>query len=374
MQNNTVRFAHTADWHIRSSHLGVSRRGPDFTDAGLQVIAAAVANKCEFIIHAGDLLDSRQPTSENIQDLFRINNALVAAGIKMYCITGNHDMMEPTWTSVLEAMLDEKGIEKGIITADNQRMNISGLDILFLPYMSKEALLDTIKDKTGDILVWHGQVREFCGFPSDMAPTIEDFGKGWNLVLLGDIHIRRYETLGEGPETHTIGYPGATELVQRNDPLENSFEVFNMKTCEGKKSFMEGHYPVVLQTRMKLVYRVTSEEQMPQMLEEIAKNVDAGPMIFVRYNPSIDNFMGRLHTVADPSKVILRAEPVPSLSLPVSMTSKQVEDGKLQLRPFTELIPTYFPGNTELSLLAEKVCDPSAQPALLINQYVDARI
>jgi hypothetical protein len=163
--------------------------------------------------------------------------------------------------------------------------------------------------------------------------------------------------------------------VKRDDPLEHSFEVFEM--VPGRLGGPHLHQKIEILTRKTLVYRIMSEEQMPPILDEIKAALPAEPMIFIRYNPAIPDFMNRLHAVANPEKVILRAEPVASVSMPVGGVmgeQPESEDIVLKLRKPVDLIPAFFPGNTDLAKLAERICDPNAQTALLINQYVDDKL
>ncbi len=102
-----IKIIHTADWHLRDMQFGKTARAQDFTDSVFRIVDIAVQNQVNYILCAGDILNSKRPSSRNIADLIRLNQKLLANKVKLFVITGNHDKCHPSWIKVLQEEMQE---------------------------------------------------------------------------------------------------------------------------------------------------------------------------------------------------------------------------------------------------------------------------
>jgi hypothetical protein len=362
---NCLRIAHTADWHLRDEHLGLRKRGPDFTKAALAVVESACQNGCELIVNAGDILNVSRPSSQNITDLNAIHQRLKALGLPMLVISGNHDMASPSWS---EAVLETDG-KTGIIPADNLRHKQGGVNFTCLPWMPRAALVERLaRVPDGDVLVWHGEVQEFRGYPGDSCVTVADLTPArFQAVLLGDIHKRGYvEATAEGAPC-LVGYPGATEIVKRDDPLLHSYEIIDLPLDGSAPT----HYQVMIETRPALVFHISSDADLEEVIAKVTAVADSEPMVFIRYAKSVEGVKARLHAAIDVNKVILREEPLPEVVLALDTPGQEGEF--VSARQVTDFIPDLFPVPGPLQDLGALLCDPARNADDLINAYVAKR-
>ncbi len=107
-----MRFVHFADTHLGFSDLskveaatGVNRREQDFYDAWWRVIDAILAQRPDFVLHAGDLFQSARPNNRAIAVALEGLQKLSAAGIPIVVVAGNHSTPRVRATgSIFEAM------------------------------------------------------------------------------------------------------------------------------------------------------------------------------------------------------------------------------------------------------------------------------
>jgi len=92
-----VRFIHFADTHLGyadyskvDSATGMNRREQDFYEAWRRVIDAIVAEKPDFVVHAGDLFQSSRPNNRAIAVALEGVARLADANIPFVVVAGNH--------------------------------------------------------------------------------------------------------------------------------------------------------------------------------------------------------------------------------------------------------------------------------------------
>lgn len=366
---------------MRDAHLGVIRRGPDFTKALHQAIDTARRYGCQAILNGGDILNAAKPSSQNIADLMEIDAKLVAAKLPMFVISGNHDKSSPPW---LEAIVPHRltpfpdcanvpiGAVTGLIPADNLTLVHDNLTFHCLPFLLKESLaaeLAILSPK--DVVLWHGSVQELMGFPDPDAAAYADLQlHKWRAFLMGDIHTRNYEDVPNGNGTTTlVGYCGATELVLRNDPLNYSVEIVDIPY---DRSLPVRHFPVEIKTRTALAYQVNSEPQLQEVLAKISTKAHEHPIVFVRYNRDVENARTRLLAAIDSNRGIMRAEPMSAMSFG-GLSALDLKNAEAA-RPLPEFAGSFFPGNLRLAELGARLCSADLNPSVELSLYVDTRL
>ena len=351
-----TKILHTADNHLRHKQYGRADRGLDFFNGLLDVLRVAKVERVDAILNAGDLLDSTRPTARVMDELREVHERLIALRLTMYTISGNHDLTDPHWSSILTK--DPDGY--GIVCSDNTRFHVGDLEVLALPYMDNQALLSRLADEEpADILMWHGAVREFVGFPTDSALSIEDFPVNkFRRVLLGDIHVHEELTATSGS---IFSYPGSTELCNKGEPLVKHVDIFEGPELTRK--------PVELKTRRALTFNIRADEDVTQVIQEVKPHLPENPMVFVKHDPDITGVFSRLVAVIDPDKCLLRVERAPR--------RKSVE---IQTRDREEALPVVaflgeaIPAGTPLHTLGEVMLDPQSDPMDALDRFVEERV
>lgn len=329
-QNNnthTVRFMHTADWHIRDIQYGRRFRGDDFRKSILEVIDLAIYNKVDFILNGGDTLHINRPSETMLEFLFEVHQKLKEANIPMFTVTGNHDASEPSFLRFPEKNSSNPGLG-GIICIDNDVVTVKGLRIAGFPAVpfgpKKEEdgsrILDLDKGTTllerlsrmdpVDIVVWHGALEEFVPFPMRDSGSLSelpvDKAKAW---LLGDIHLRARK---RSESQVLFSYPGTVEMCERGEPAQKFVDIYELNEGWRDKPFPE---PVELpiRTRPVIFLTVADEVEADQALSKIRQTVldnpGCSPLIFARYAREHKSFVNRVNEIIDPRDTVFRAAP-----------------------------------------------------------------
>lgn len=304
---------HIADSHLDVDQYGDRRRGVDRLNGLLDTIRVAKEKGITTIIHGGDLLNKRTLHSVVDEQLEVLDQALLEAGITMWVVSGNHDISEPSWVRQIERRRARHGIAAsapGIKSLDYNLVTLDGVRYYGLPTLSAielRALITTGAIPACDVLVWHGAIMEFTGFPDPTDIKCEDF-EPLNLkaVLVGDQHICKYLYHGR----ILIGYPGSTEICNSSEPLVKTASVIRVTDEVAQVMSYE-----ILRTRKALGWRLTTETHMTQAIADLEALRGTPLLLFVRYSDQLENVTQRLARCFNPDDVIMRAEPAPTPSL-----------------------------------------------------------
>lgn len=374
---NRTLIAHTADWHLRDSHLGLPSRGACFTAAAKNAVLEAIRAKAHAMVLCGDVFNSSTPSPQNLADFDDIHNMAIAAGLPILTISGNHDESSLSWQALFRKLKSDSE-KSGIIDIEGKVFTLStGLTVVGLPPVKgcelKEALR---KAAPADVCLWHGAVREMCGYPTESAVSIVDLEeelRKYKLFLLGDIHVRNYMTTQFGT---TWGYPGALEIVKRDDPLEHSIEVFDISTGS------VAHKSVAVQSSEVLVFRAETEASMPVLLSKLKEfSETTGGLAFIAFSPRIENALSRMNSVIDRRKVVLRAAPLPVAGNMVLPKLGEVSSGVQDPSSFSGLPAlsdylrdAFSSDSVLLEACAQRVGSPGADIESALTDFADARL
>ena len=94
-----LTFIHAADLHIGAPFRGLralserwaSRLVEAIPEAYERVVSAAIDNRVDFVVIAGDIFDTARPSYADYLTFFDGLSRLDAEGIPVYMCTGNHD-------------------------------------------------------------------------------------------------------------------------------------------------------------------------------------------------------------------------------------------------------------------------------------------
>ena len=358
----------TADNHLRDMQYGRMSRGEDFYKALLGVVDAAVQQKADVIVNAGDLFNSRRPSSANFAQLKELNKHLINNELFMLTISGNHDKTDPPWLEQVEA--SETG---GIVCLDGLKtytFETAGEKITFAPCgaTSSDGLRHYLESApAADVLLWHGAVREFCGFPTETAFPLEAFPTNtYRAIMLGDIHVTETKHLADGTP---VSYPGSSELCSTSEDGDKYVLLYQF-TDGDRFPVIE---PVPLKTRPVVFITATSVDDMSDALrkaEEAAKS-KTKPVLVFKYDKSIKDARKKLREVFGPDDGITRAYPVGS----EAKRDASARKSKDILGEPEDLVGEFFPaGSAEFELGVQLVARGDVDPALHASRFLERAV
>ena len=349
-----------ADCHLRQAQYNRTSRGDDFNAAFENVIDSAIRLKVNALLIPGDLLDSRRPSPETISFLRKIDDKLVKAGMPCYVTSGNHDLTDPHWATMVGS---EGRLDRGISIIDNQLITVPGTTVTIYgqPFVARERFRE-IRDTLpkADILLFHCMTQEMTPFKADAAFSCE-LDLPWDayrVIAIGDIHIA---DKWEAPNGSVILQAGSTELCSSSEPLEKTAYLFNYSETK-KCAFQIETVPI--KTRQVLKLTCHSEEDVEKALAEVETHKANVPLVFVRYAPSLNAVPQRFAARFDPTQFILRMEPIFG-------NLKQANLG-LDLRENLNLgdfLDKFISPGTKTHELARSLLDPAASVVELVDRF-----
>lgn len=398
-QTQTVKFLHTADWHIRDLQYGRKFRGDDFRTSIRQVIDLAVTNEVDFIINGGDTLNVNRPSETMLDFLYEIHERLKAAGIPMFTVTGNHDVSSPSFLrfpSLSERRKGDLNLDvrfspvgaTGIVCIDHEVFEYKGIRIAGFPAIpfgprkneqgeremeggDGSTLLEKIASAASvDIAVWHGALEDFVPFPMRDSGSLSELPPGYARAwLLGDIHLRGRKRTIDGA---MVSYPGTVEMCDRGEPADKFVDFYQLEPDWRLREFPE---PVELQleTRPVIFLTVADDGQADQALSKIRKtiadNPGQSPLIFARYAREQRSFINRVNELIDPKDTVFRAAAFSS------NYRGPVHAGKEDILPaLPNVVDEVIPQGTPLNALARKLVLPGAQFRHEIVSWVESTL
>lgn len=354
-----TRVVLTADNHLRLTHLGSRERGADFRNALLSVVDVAEKVGAHAIINAGDIMDSPQVQPAVADDLRVVDEHCRKKKLPMYTLLGNHDFAQPSWLDVQRAASGSIGDPHGIIPIDGAAVRVGPVSFYGMPFMSPMLLRERLaKGVDADVLVWHGSVQEFAGFPVDGMVTVADFmAQPWKAVLLGDIHVTKFLDVNGC----LIGYPGATELVKKDEPLEHSCTVIDFDDTT-KQVLRISFIPV---THRKVVtLRIDTEDQLDTAIAELTVIQASAPIVFAKYSTGLTLPRARLLGAAG-SRALCRLEGYDPLVM--SLVDKATDAEVPQPEHYVDQV---LPTDRELAAVAKLLCNPEASAGEVLRDFI----
>jgi hypothetical protein len=388
-----MKILHTADWHLREAHLSMTERGEDFFKAAAATVDIARTHQAECMVAVGDLLNEGRPSSKVISQLRTIHDSAQAAQLPVFCVLGNHDASSPSWykqvvTTTAGAQYD------GLIDITNKVTQFRGVWFVGLPAVEGHDLPAHIAELGGKVPVgeevvwlWHGAVREFVGFPSEKYVSLAELTEMLNTLpalkhkafLMGDIHETGYAVMPLITGPCTIGYPGATELVKRNDQLHHTVTIIDL----GAELSPEGSLQmsvVPVPHRPAVAFRLYTADQILALKALVAPVWDMKPIVLISYAASLTNAVELVQAHLDPDKCFLRMAAMPDIpNLQEGWHMFEDAAGKLRTegRPVVaEVLAEFVPSTHPAYELGQRLVSISGgqKPVELVDLYVRERL
>ena len=264
-----MKFSHISDTHLGLIQYGLEERERDIYDSFNQAIDISIQDKVDFVIFAGDIFHTPNPSGTAILQMANALKRLKENEIESFFVLGEHDISRVRSTPipyVYHNLEFSKYVGRGepvyykdvmIVGFDKIRKNeMTGLEEKFLRV---ESLAD--KHKGHKILVLHQGITEVNRFAGEVNST--DLPKNFTYYAMGHLHdkfLKQYEHL-KGP----LAYPGSTEMT----------------TSEGIKETEKGFFKV----------DISDDEAKPEWIK-----LDTRPQISVKTEfENIDSAIKKLN-------------------------------------------------------------------------------
>ena len=294
-----MKFSHISDTHLGLIQYGLEEREQDIYDSFNQAIDISIQDKVDFVIFAGDIFHTPNPSGTAILQMANALKRLKENEIESFFVLGEHDISRVRSTPipyVYHNLEFSKYVGRGepvyykdvmIVGFDKIRKNeMTGLDEKFLRV---ESLVD--KHKGHKILVLHQGITEVNKFAGEVNST--DLPKNFTYYAMGHLHdkfLKQYDHL-KGP----LVYPGSTEMT----------------TSEGIKETEKGFFKV----------DISNDEAKPEWIK-----LDTRPQISVKTEfENIDSAIKELNEKISG----LEKEPIIEIKIHGENLERDVIEGKI---------------------------------------------
>jgi len=277
-------FSHISDTHLGLQQYGLDERERDVYDSFNQAIDISIKDHVDFVIFAGDIFHTPNPSGTAILQMANALKRLKENSIESFFILGEHDISRMRATPipyVYNNLEFSKYVGNGKPVYHKDVM-IVGFDKIrkseFESFEEKFKEIDTLaKQHNGHkILVLHQGITEINQFAAELNSS--DLPKSFTYYAMGHLHdksVKQFDQLG-GP----LAYPGSTEMTTSegiNETEKGFFEV-DISSKEAKPNWIK------LDTRPQFSTKIESEDfdtSISKILEKISR-FDKKPVVEIK--------------------------------------------------------------------------------------------
>ena len=264
-------FSHISDTHLGLEQYGLEEREQDVYDSFNQAIDISIKDKVDFVIFAGDIFHTPNPSGKAILQMANALKRLKQNSIESFFILGEHDIsrIRATPVSYVYHNLEfSKYVGRGEPVYHKDVM-IAGFDKIrkneITTFEEKFRKLDSLaKQHSGHkILVLHQGITELNQFAGELNAS--DLPKNFTYYAMGHLHdnlVKDFDHLG-GP----LAYPGSTEMTTSEGikETEKGFFEVDISSNEAKPTWIK------LDTRPQFSSKIDFEELDNSMTEIVEK-------------------------------------------------------------------------------------------------------
>ena len=266
-------FSHISDTHLGLQQYGLEEREQDIYDSFNQAIDISRKDHVDFVIFAGDIFHTPNPSGTAILHMANALKRLKENSIESFFILGEHDISRMRATPVpyvYHNLEFSKYVGRGEPVYHKDVM-IAGFDKIrkneISTFEEKFREIDTLaKQHNGHkILVLHQGITEINQFAGELNAS--DLPKNFTYYAMGHLHdksVKQFEQLG-GP----LAYPGSTEMTTSEGikETEKGFFEVDISSEEAKPNWIK------LDTRPQFSTKIEYEDldaSISQVLEKIS--------------------------------------------------------------------------------------------------------
>jgi len=277
-------FSHISDTHLGLQQYGLEEREQDIYDSFNQTIDISIKDHVDFVIFAGDIFHTPNPSGTAILQMANALKKLKENSIDSFFILGEHDISRMRATPVpyvYHNLQFSKYVGSGKPVYHKDVM-IAGFDKIrkneLQPFEEKFREIDILaKQHNGHkILVLHQGITEVNQFAAELNSS--DLPKNFTYYAMGHLHdksVKQFEQLGG-----TLAYPGSTEMTTSEGikETEKGFFEVDISSQEAKPNWIK------LDTRPQFSTKIESEDldaAISAILEKISA-FDKKPIVEIK--------------------------------------------------------------------------------------------
>ena len=277
-------FSHISDTHLGLQQYGLEEREQDIYDSFNQAIDISIKDHVDFVIFAGDIFHTPNPSGTAILQMANALKRLKENSIDSFFILGEHDISRMRATPVpyvYHNLQFSKYVGSGKPVYHKDVM-IAGFDKIrkneLQPFEEKFREIDILaKQHNGHkILVLHQGITEVNQFAAELNSS--DLPKNFTYYAMGHLHdksVKQFEQLGG-----TLAYPGSTEMTTSEGikETEKGFFEVDISSQEAKPNWIK------LDTRPQFSTKIESEgldASISAILEKISA-FDKKPIVEIK--------------------------------------------------------------------------------------------
>ena len=277
-------FSHISDTHLGLQQYGLEEREQDIYDSFNQAIDISIKDHVDFVIFAGDIFHTPNPSGTAILQMANALKRLKENSIDSFFILGEHDISRMRATPVpyvYHNLQFSKYVGSGKPVYHKDVM-IAGFDKIrkneLQPFEEKFREIDILaKQHNGHkILVLHQGITEVNQFAAELNSS--DLPKNFTYYAMGHLHdksVKQFDQLG-GP----LAYPGSTEMTTSEGikETEKGFFEVDISSQEAKPNWIK------LDTRPQFSTKIESEDldaSISAILEKISA-FDKKPIVEIK--------------------------------------------------------------------------------------------
>jgi len=277
-------FSHISDTHLGLQQYGLEEREQDIYDSFNQAIDISIKDHVDFVIFAGDIFHTPNPSGTAILQMANALKRLKENSIDSFFILGEHDISRMRATPVpyvYHNLQFSKYVGSGKPVYHKDVM-IAGFDKIrkneLQPFEEKFREIDILaKQHNGHkILVLHQGITEVNQFAAELNSS--DLPKNFTYYAMGHLHdksVKQFEQLGG-----TLAYPGSTEMTTSEGikETEKGFFEVDISSQEAKPNWIK------LDTRPQFSTKIEAEDldaAISAILEKISA-FDKKPIVEIK--------------------------------------------------------------------------------------------
>ena len=276
-------FSHISDTHLGLQQYGLEEREQDIYDSFNQAIDISIKDHVDFVIFAGDIFHTPNPSGTAILQMANALKRLKENSIDSFFILGEHDISRMRATPVpyvYHNLQFSKYVGSGKPVYHKDVM-IAGFDKIrkneLQPFEEKFREIDILaKQHNGHkILVLHQGITEVNQFAAELNSS--DLPKNFTYYAMGHLHdksVKQFEQLGG-----TLAYPGSTEMTTSEGikETEKGFFEVDISSQEAKPNWIK------LDTRPQFSTKI--EDDFDTSISEILEKMstfDKKPVVEIK--------------------------------------------------------------------------------------------
>ena len=295
-----MKFAHLADTHLGYRQYGLFEREKDFYEVFDKVIDRIIEEKVDFVIHSGDLFETARPSPMALLTFQKGLLKLKGAGIPMYAIAGNHDVVMRKGSIPPHVIFKKLGLK--VISNINPTYMQGDIFIAGLPYYPAshakvlKSKLAELSQKANhhekSILVLHQGIDKY--FSMNYELEIGEIPDNFDYYALGHIHKYVNDAYGEG----RLVYPGSGEIWKTSELADyrKNGKGFVVVDFDGTKPVVKRVTVDVPREFIEKTIDYNELESGIAAIRDVIKGFDKKPILNITIR-DVESDTGRVHEI-----------------------------------------------------------------------------